>query len=504
MATSHPPRLLSLSQQFYRLLLAAYPHGFRAEYGPLMLQLFRDDCRAALRSRGRAAVAHLWLATLGDWAQSALAQHLAPFGGPARLGEKLGLGLVAGLAGGAVAGLGARLAMRGVALAGGLAPAFTLEGTLFLIVLGVIVGLPFGLVYVALRPALPGRGAWKGIAYGVLLFAVFLAPPFLFYREGEATLASPLVTVLLFGPVALAYGAAVETVVGLTERRPLPRPTAPSPAWAGLGQVAWFLLFALVLEVAVLGTNSILNHLPRLPQGVVTLTQAVHAPFMLVRDANRLLVNLIALGYFGSSALIFWHRAAGRPARLAGLALFALGAGLFNTGAGYYARLMTDTAVLRPAFALLQAAGLTALLALLAVFPDGRFAPAWTRRLLLAWAGWVALWFGAASLAVPLPEPLVFAVAAGCLAAGVVAQRQRYLAASPEERARLRWPLRGFAAAVLGFSLVAGLLVLFPDLRLRGLSGLAAAATFSPYMLPWLFVPLSIAWAMRRHRLWAA
>jgi hypothetical protein len=54
------------AERFYRLLLRAYPPDFRAEYGPEMVLLFRDQCRDGdLRTLG------FWAAVIWDVARSA-------------------------------------------------------------------------------------------------------------------------------------------------------------------------------------------------------------------------------------------------------------------------------------------------------------------------------------------------------------------------------------------------------------------------------------------------
>src|SRR5215213_4038768 len=98
----------------------------------------------------------------------------------------VGLGLLAGLVAGAVAGgVGARVAMRVVALVAGhnrdgqltdadaVVGQITLEGTLFLLGAGAYLGLPGGLLYVAVRRWLPGAGIRKGLAFGGLLLLLF-------------------------------------------------------------------------------------------------------------------------------------------------------------------------------------------------------------------------------------------------------------------------------------------------------------------------------------------
>ena len=66
----------SLSCRIYRMLLAAYPAEFRREYGPSLLQVFRDSSRDATRREGKFATGKFWLAILGDLIVSASKQHI--------------------------------------------------------------------------------------------------------------------------------------------------------------------------------------------------------------------------------------------------------------------------------------------------------------------------------------------------------------------------------------------------------------------------------------------
>ncbi len=52
-----------LSTRIYRVLLALYPAEYRQEYGPLMLQVFRDVLRDRCRENGWAGVLLWWCAT---------------------------------------------------------------------------------------------------------------------------------------------------------------------------------------------------------------------------------------------------------------------------------------------------------------------------------------------------------------------------------------------------------------------------------------------------------
>lgn len=80
-------------------------------------------------------------------------------------------------------GIAARVAMRVVA--DGLpdtpprTPAFTLEGTVGIIVLAMIAGAPLGIVYATTRTALRGSSLARGASFGVILLGI--AGPLFFY-----------------------------------------------------------------------------------------------------------------------------------------------------------------------------------------------------------------------------------------------------------------------------------------------------------------------------------
>jgi hypothetical protein len=288
------------------------------------------------------------------------------------------------------------------------------------------------------------------------------------------------------------------------ERRLYRAPAAPADArpanrWPALvPQIVSIVVFALLLEFAVLGTLSVRGHVPRLPPDIVRAARDLHLPFAVLRSTNSWLITLTTLGYFGLASLLFWRRSSSGMARFTASVLFLFGGGLFNTGARYYAGLVHDLTALRAVFHLAQVVGVSALLALLYLFPNGRLAPAWTRPAAVAWAVFALAW-----LLLPLAEYLTLTVIAAFFVSGLLAQLQRYRAALPEEQRQLRWPLAGFAVAIFGFGLVSLGVLLAPGLRLPNAEGLGVAAAFGIYMLPWLFIPATIGYAARRHRLWA-
>jgi len=68
--------LISLSVRVYQVLLVVYPTKFQQEYGPHMIQVFRDCCLRAVRRGGGNEIAKLWVVTLLDIVQSGVSEHV--------------------------------------------------------------------------------------------------------------------------------------------------------------------------------------------------------------------------------------------------------------------------------------------------------------------------------------------------------------------------------------------------------------------------------------------
>ena len=78
-------------------------------------------------------------------------------------------------------------------------------------IFAVVLGAPLGLVFVGLWPV---TGALAGLAYGVVLFLLLIALPFLLIPDDDATLRKRLTAMATFLPVPLIYGYTVAVVVG--------------------------------------------------------------------------------------------------------------------------------------------------------------------------------------------------------------------------------------------------------------------------------------------------
>jgi hypothetical protein len=78
---SHKPKILILSECFYRYLLFLYPAGHRHEYGQQMAELFRDISRQTYRQDHFIGVLSLWLRLLPDLGMSAGIEHITELKG---------------------------------------------------------------------------------------------------------------------------------------------------------------------------------------------------------------------------------------------------------------------------------------------------------------------------------------------------------------------------------------------------------------------------------------
>ena len=77
------------SLQSYRRLLALYPRQHREDYGWPMEQLFRDQCRSALREERSWGLLKLWMRVLPDLVKTSLLEHLETLKGRKSMTEKI-------------------------------------------------------------------------------------------------------------------------------------------------------------------------------------------------------------------------------------------------------------------------------------------------------------------------------------------------------------------------------------------------------------------------------
>ncbi len=215
---------------------------------------------------------------------------------------------------------------------------------------------------------------------------------------------------------------------------------------------------------------------------------------------------LFALVFFAVAALIFWRKSDDWMALLAAFSLVAFGAS--------FTSIPWTLAIVHPAWwlpvtlASENVLGFPSLIVFFFLFPTGRFVPRWTGPVAL---GYVVLsvpgsFFPDSPFSVS-NSPVLFRILALLVVYGslVFAQVYRYRRVStPMERQQTKWIVFGVSVALLGFLLLAyllpGFLMLF--IPLQSLSLLPYLIVDTSIYLVLLPIPLSLAVAILRYRLW--
>ena len=221
-----------------------------------------------------------------------------------------------------------------------------------------------------------------------------------------------------------------------------------------------------------------------------------YAMYMLV------LQMIVVAGFLGLSLLIFWRRSDDGMAIFVSLVSILYGA----TSVPISQALAQQLPAWRMPIALMNSIGWGTGLILFYLFPDGRWAPRWTRWPAALVTIWVLAWPFLPALN---PDrwifPWPFLTKTGWYATGVVAQLFRFMRHStPVERQQTKWAVFGFTAAFMGFILFNLPVVLCSSLQVRGLSRLLYLLIGYPALglLPLLLAPLSLGFACLRYRLW--
>ena len=117
-------------------------------------------------------------------------------------------------------GIGARGAMRVMALAAHQHPEFSLAGTVMILVVGLILGMPLGLLYSAARPKKLPPARWARASIAGALTLIILGYPFYAgpLRE-EAVLRHQWLALLMFFGLLVLLGVLVEVAYVPIERR---------------------------------------------------------------------------------------------------------------------------------------------------------------------------------------------------------------------------------------------------------------------------------------------
>jgi len=128
--------------------------------------------------------------------------------------------LAIALASGAVLGVGGRLVMRLVALEAGLNAAFSLGGSIDVVMFGVLLGAPITLVFCWLRARMPVGVPWGGVIVGGAVFVVLsVVPPPAARSAMAGTADTGWVTGVMFAGLFVGWMVGVDAVWGRWGRR---------------------------------------------------------------------------------------------------------------------------------------------------------------------------------------------------------------------------------------------------------------------------------------------
>jgi signal transduction histidine kinase len=245
-----------------------------------------------------------------------------------------------------------------------------------------------------------------------------------------------------------------------------------------------------VCEAASCDTNQ-LSPADAAALAAVGLTPRDYAAFSIALDL------LVAVAFGASALLIVTRQSDHALALFVSLMLITFG-WVTLTGAGQ------GLATVAPAWwwptQLIAYLGDLAIVAFFLVFPTGRVVPRWGGALLLLWAllQAPAYFLPATSLNLRVANEGLYALLfVGGLLAALAAQVYRYRRVSGHtERQQTKWAVLGASAALVGF-LAAG--ILLPATP----SVLAVLLLMAVQRLCMLLVPVSLAMALLRYRLWA-
>jgi hypothetical protein len=223
--------------------------------------------------------------------------------------------------------------------------------------------------------------------------------------------------------------------------------------------------------------------------------------------AYSVTINLLfAVVYFAVAALIFWRKSDDWMALLASFCLVALG--------GSFPDIPATLAAIHPTWHLPvtlvseDVIGFPSLILFFFLFPDGRFVPRWTRWIVVTAALlFIPGSFFPNSLLNPSNWPglLFFPIPLAIFGSLVSTQIYRYRRIStPEQRQQTKWIVFGMVVALLGFLLLGYLLptVVRLNMPLQSLSLLPYLILITSIYLILLLIPLSLALAILRYRLW--
>jgi hypothetical protein len=277
--------------------------------------------------------------------------------------------------------------------------------------------------------------------------------------------------------------------------------------WLLLARVAWVVVALLYVGVFISGIPSEFARLRTPCTDAVSCSLIPHLTVQKVQELKELGLSAeFFAAYFVSievaftavsaaiGALIFWRRPEDRMALLVSLMLLTFGAAL------PIPLFTLDLSLLWTASAkVVFFVGAASAILFFYVFPDGHFVPRWSRWLWLASVGVLAptIFFPYSFLSLWRHPLLNALVSAGIVGALLFAQAYRYKRVStPAQRQQTKWVVLGTVAALGGYGVFTAL-----DLLLQS-ALLASLLSNSAFFVLMLLIPISIAVAVLRYRLY--
>ena len=279
------------------------------------------------------------------------------------------------------------------------------------------------------------------------------------------------------------------------------RPEDGAPVLRGrrlvLARAGWAALVASSLVLFAAAIPALYERRGAPPESVVAGLARLGIPEGAYAAYVTALLTVFGLGCFGVAAVIAWRRSDDPMAMFVSLFLALLG------GANHpNLRALADAyPAFEPLFGLSWRLLFAALILFVFLFPDGRFALAWTRVLagLLILSAFATLFSDGDSLAEPSNALALVLVLVLLVGAGAQVYRYRRVS-TPPQRQQTKWVVFGISAAVATQSVGAllGPLLARTDLP----AALYGVADLTVVTFAYTLIPLSIGFAILRYRLY--
>jgi hypothetical protein len=285
------------------------------------------------------------------------------------------------------------------------------------------------------------------------------------------------------------------------------RSTKLSGLWLHLARVGWLVAVLAILVTFIVALPVRMEQIRQDPYQLTPILSQLGLDITFFILYGNILEIILSLACLSIAVVIFWRKSDDWLGLLVSLGLVSFLALLPPITALAEANLAWRI----PVF-LLRISSLVAVLAIFYLFPDGRFVPGWSRYLLIFFSLSSPFWLLFPGLALPaapadiqsVPQAMMIGWVILALSSGFFAQLYRYRRVSDSvERQQTKWVVFGFAGVVLGLSVSALPVILFPSLLEPGMPNFIYLMLAIPAALfGWFLFPLTLGISILRYRLW--